>query len=292
MSDAAFEVVQDLTPALGSELRVDREALLSGRVAADIRRLLDERLVLSFRAIGLSPEEQVRFASTLGPIGNQDRGGILQVSQNPDVNPDAEVADYQRASLTWHFDGFYGGIPDYATMLNARVLPETGGETHVANAVMAFADLPADEQEYLETLWVVHDVESAMRSVYPWPTHAQLQTWQKSGQRLFPLVWRTKSGRKSLLLGHSASHVRGMSLPAGRTLLCRLCEWVTQPRYVYTHSWQMGDLLLWDNAGSLHKASPYPETSRRLMDRTALLGDNGWEGRSSYFFTAEDDASV
>lgn len=286
------ESVEHLAPALGSEVRIDRGALLSGEAAPRIRELLDRRLVLAFPQVGFSPEEQVRFAKTLGPIGNQDRGGILQVSQNPEVNPDADVADYQRASLTWHFDGFFGGIPDYATMLNARILPEAGGETQVANTVMALADLPAEEQAFLETLWVVHDVESAMRSVCAWPSHAQLQKWQKSGQRLFPLVWRTKAGRKSLLIGHSASHVRGMSLPEGRALLCRLCEWATQPRYVYEHRWQAGDLLLWDNTGTLHKASPYPAGSRRLLDRTALLGDNGWEGKASYILSPEDAEPV
>lgn len=278
----------DLMPRIGSRVLFDRAALLGGDHAGDIRRLLDERRVLLFPDIHLSPDEQVRFARALGPIGNEARGGILQVSQNPEVNTDANVADYQKASLTWHFDGFFGGIPDYATILNARELPEVGGETDIADAVGAYDDLPSEERLYLETLWVVHDVESAMRSVYPWPTHAQLQKWQQAGQRLFPLVWRNKAGRKSLLIGHSASHVKGMSLAEGRALLCRLCEWTTRPGSVYRHEWSAGDLLLWDNTATLHRAAPYPAGSRRLLDRTAILGDAGWEGKTSYMLAPEE----
>jgi alpha-ketoglutarate-dependent taurine dioxygenase len=283
---------RDLAKSLGSEVHLDGQTLASGEIAGKIRGLLEKRLAVCFRGADLSAADQIRFAKSLGPIGNEDRGGILQVSQNPEINPDVDVADYQRASLTWHFDGFFGGIPDYATVLNARILPESGGATEIANTVAAFEDLPIEEQAHLETLWVVHDVESAMRSVYSWPTFAQLQKWQKAGQRLFPLVWRTKAGRKSLLIGHSASHIQGMSLPEGRALLCRLCEWATQSQYVYRHEWALGDLLLWDNAGTLHRASPYPEGSRRLLDRTAILGDGGWEGKDSYFLAPGEGATA
>lgn len=274
--------VENLSPNIGSAIRLDAQTLVSGIVAQDIRDILDDRLAISFPGVGLSTEQQVAFARTLGRIGNEERGGILSVSQNPEVNPDSVIADYQRASLTWHFDGYNGGIPDYATLLTARVLPESGGETEIANTVKAYLDLPEDERAFLDTLEVVHDTETAMRSANAWPSHAQLQTWQRSGQYVFPLVWRTKSGRKSLLLGHSASYVRGMSLPEGRALLCRLCEWATQPQYVYRHKWAEGDLLLWDNVGTLHRAAPYPADSRRLLLRTPLLGDGGWEGRTSF----------
>jgi alpha-ketoglutarate-dependent taurine dioxygenase len=274
--------VEDLSPSIGSAMRLDAQTLVSGLLAQEIRDILEYRLAICFPGAGLSPEQQVDFARTLGRVGNEERGGILGVSQNPEVNPDSGIADYQRASLTWHFDGYNGGIPDYATLLNAQVLPESGGETEIANTVQAYLDLSEDERAFLDTLEVVHDTETAMRSVNPWPSYAQLQRWQRPGQQLFPLVWRTKSGRKSLLIGHSASHVRGMSLPEGRALLCRLCEWATQPQYVYRHKWAEGDLLLWDNVGTLHRAAPYPMGSRRLLLRTPLLGDGGWEGRTSF----------
>ena len=278
--------VEHLSPGIGSAIHLDREALLSGDAAQEIKKILEDRLVISFPGIGLSEIEQVQFAQTLGSIGNEGRGGILGVSHNPAVNPDKTIADYQRASLTWHFDGYHGGIPDYATILNARILPESGGETEIANTVAAYADLDEDERALFATLEVVHDTETAMRSVNAWPSYEQLTKWQQSGQFRFPLVWKTKSGRRSLLIGHSASHVDGMSLPEGRALLCRLVEWATQPKYVYRHRWGEGDLLLWDNVGTLHRAAPYAAESRRLLLRTPLVGDGGSNGRTSYAIPA------
>ena len=64
-----------------------------------------------------------------------------------------------------------------------------------------------------------------------------------------------------------------MDLDPGRALLCRLCEWATQPQYVYRHKWNIGDLVIWDNTGTLHRATPYPENSGRRMHRTTLVGE-------------------
>jgi alpha-ketoglutarate-dependent taurine dioxygenase len=93
------------------------------------------------------------------------------------------------------------------------------------------------------------------------------------GTKTRRLVWTHKSGRKSLLLGHSASHIEGMDIQEGRALLCRLCEWATQPQYVYSHDWKMGDLLIWDNSGAMHRVVRYPLDSERMMHRTTLFGE-------------------
>ena len=112
-----------------------------------------------------------------------------------------------------------------------------------------------------------------MRTAEPWPTYAELREWQQRAPKTHPLVWTHRSGRKSLVVGHSASHIDGMDLQEGRALLCRLCEWCTQPQFVYRHEWKMGDLLIWDNTGTLHRAVPYPLDSPRLMHRTTLRGE-------------------
>mgnify|MGYP001119435416 CR=1 FL=1 len=87
------------------------------------------------------------------------------------------------------------------------------------------------------------------------------------------LVWTHKSGRKSLVIGCSASHIEGMDREEGQQLLQELLDWSTQPRFVYRHEWTPGDLLIWDNTGVLHRAEPYPLDCGRLMHRTTLLGE-------------------
>jgi alpha-ketoglutarate-dependent taurine dioxygenase len=87
------------------------------------------------------------------------------------------------------------------------------------------------------------------------------------------MVWTHQSGRKSLLLGATADYVIGLSVEESRALLARLRDWATQPQYVYRHEWELGDLLIWDNTGTMHRALPYPVESGRLMHRTILAGE-------------------
>jgi alpha-ketoglutarate-dependent taurine dioxygenase len=86
-------------------------------------------------------------------------------------------------------------------------------------------------------------------------------------------VWTHQSGRKSLLLGATADYVVGMPVEESRALLARLRDWCTQPQYVYRHEWQLGDLLIWDNTGTMHRVLPYADDSGRLMHRTILAGE-------------------
>jgi alpha-ketoglutarate-dependent taurine dioxygenase len=93
------------------------------------------------------------------------------------------------------------------------------------------------------------------------------------GRKPLPLVWKHLSGRKSLLLGNSAHHVVGMDPLEGKGLLIRLRDWATQPEFVYSHTWKVGDLVMWDNTGSLHRVIPYEVDSKRMLHRTKLEGE-------------------
>ena len=75
-----------------------------------------------------------------------------------------------------------------------------------------------------------------------------------------------------MLIGYTASHIVGMPYPDGRALLARLLEWAGQRQFVYTHQWQPGDLVIWNNCGTLHRVVPYARDSGRTMHRTSLAG--------------------
>ena len=104
-------------------------------------------------------------------------------------------------------------------------------------------------------------------------SYEEVAFWQKSPTKACPIVWTHQSGRKSLLLGATADYVIGCSVEESRALLARLRDWATQPQYVYRHEWQVGDLLIWDNTGTMHRALPYAVDSGRLMHRTILAGE-------------------
>jgi alpha-ketoglutarate-dependent taurine dioxygenase len=258
----------DLAPRIGSEIRIDREALLSGEHAREIRETLQRRGVVIVRNASLSKDEQRVVARAIGKLQPQGEDGIFPITLDPKVG--GVTAEYLKGSFYWHIDGASDDTPNFAAMLTARQLSPTGGETEFCNTYAAWDDLPEAEKKAIENLRVIHSMEASQRFVNPTPTVAELTMWQMRPPKTHPLVWTHTSGRKSLVLGCTADRVEGMGVEEGRMLLCRLTEWATQPQFVYQHKWTVGDLLIWDNTGTMHRVTPYDADSGRLLSRTTL----------------------
>jgi alpha-ketoglutarate-dependent taurine dioxygenase len=265
--------VNALAPLIGSEIRADIPTLLSGSHAGQIRELLEERGVVAFRKLNLTDQQQVTFTKTLGTIVDEGENNIYKITMDTGENANAE---YLRGAFYWHIDGTMSDIPVLASIMSARRLAPVGGETEFSNTYAAYDHLPAAEKEKLDSLRVVHSFEATQRYVKPEPSYAQLQDWQRRGSNTLPLVWKHRSGRKSLVLGSTASYVEGMSPEASSDLLCRLRDYATQPRFVYQHSWTVGDLVIWDNTGTMHRATPYDANAGRLLHRTKLEGEEAF----------------
>jgi alpha-ketoglutarate-dependent taurine dioxygenase len=260
----------DLSPRLGTEIRADAAALLSGTYAAQIRDVLDRRGLVLFRRVGLDDRQQVAFARTLGDVVDQGEDHIYKVTLDKRVTA---TADYLLGTFLWHIDGTTDEIPTRASVLSARVLSATGGQTEWANTYAAYDELPAAEKDALDGLRVVHSAETIERAARPDFTEADVARWRTRPVRSHPLVWTHASGRRSLVLGATASHVEGMEPAAGRALLDRLLAWATRPHLVHQHEWQVGDLVIWDNTGTMHRVVPYAADSGRMMHRTTLVGE-------------------
>lgn len=275
MADTAAAVFAriDLTPRIGSAIETDAATLLGGAMARDIRAMLEERGVIAFPRIALTDEQQVAFTRTLGQIVEEGDGNIYKITMDPTENVQAE---YLKGAFFWHIDGTMSDMPILASIMSARRLSETGGDTLFSNTYAAFDDLPPSEQRALETLKVVHMFEVSQRYVTPEPSWETLRDWQQYSPRTLPLVWKHRSGRKSLVLGSTASHVEGMDLREGWALLTRLRDFTTQPQFVYRHRWAVGDMVIWDNTGTMHKATLYPLDSGRMMHRTKLQGEESF----------------
>lgn len=270
LTSAQLEIV-DLTPRIGSEIRTDLDTLLSGREASTIRDVLERRGVVFFRGLNIGDEQQVAIAKTLGTlVPNEGEGGINKISLDEKVN---QRAKYLKGSMFWHFDGSLQPLPNLATLLRAVRLSETGGQTEFCNTYAAYEDLPQADKDAIAELRVVHSAERSQYYVTPEMSYDEVAFWQKSPTKACPIVWTHQSGRKSLLLGATSDYVIGLPVEESRALLARLRDWATQPQYVYQHVWQPGDLLVWDNTGTMHRVLPYPVDSGRLMHRTILAGE-------------------
>lgn len=166
-----------------------------------------------------------------------------------------------------------GQNPQAATVLTAVALAEHGGQTEFASTYGAYDALTPEEKERYGKMRVRHTVAATQRLVIPDPTPEQEASWVGGLAHEHPLVWRHRSGRNSLVIGASTESVVGMDPVAGRALLDQLLERSTTPDSVYRHDWSLGDTVMWDNRGVLHRVEPYDSDSPREMNRTSLLGD-------------------
>jgi alpha-ketoglutarate-dependent taurine dioxygenase len=260
-------VTTDLAPRIGAEIKVEKAELLSGANAGEIRELLQLRGVLVIRGLNLEKDEQLTFSRTIGKVQPQGDGGIFKVSIDPNENPGAE---YIKGAFYWHIDGASDDVPNFAATLNAKKLSKTGGTTYFANTYAAYEDLPEDDQRVYDDMRVVHSFETSQRYVNPEPGSRELAFWQQRKPKVHPLVWKHRNGRKSLVLGSTADHIEGVDHAEGRAVLAKLREWATQPQFVCHHDWTVGDLLIWDNTGTMHRVDPYPVEDGRMLHRTTI----------------------
>lgn len=274
----------DLSPRMGSQVTISKPDLLSGAHAREIRELLDRRGVLLFRGVEPNDEELRAIARTLGDVrlGGSKRGadgktlnegeaGVMKISLDPKVNP--EYARFLPGNHLWHMDGTYEEIPPLATLFTPFRLSKTGGDTCFANTYAAFEDLPDEEKAELEKLRVVHTMQAALFPAMRDCTPEEFAVWASYPKRSHPLVWRHRSGRKSLVLSTSGSYIEGIHPAESHDLLERLMRHATQDKYVYQHKWRLGDLVIWDNTGAMHRVLPFDKESGREFHRCTLNGE-------------------
>lgn len=262
---------RDIKPKIGTEILSGKEALLSGAHAGEIRELLEKRGVLVFPELNFTDEEQLKFTKTLGNVAKEPGGEeVFPISLDPKVSSGVE---YLKGSLYWHFDGTMQPRPILASILSSKVLSPTGGNTEFANTYAAYDDLPEDEKAKVEGLRVVHSAWNTLFYYDPEPNQAKLEQFMSVGEVELPLVWKHRSGRKSLVLGCTARHVVGMEHKESALLLNGLREWATSEPFHYSHTWSVGDMVMWDNTGTLHRARPYDPECGRELHRTKLEGE-------------------
>jgi alpha-ketoglutarate-dependent taurine dioxygenase len=274
------ETVTQLNLEIGVEINgVHGHEFANATVAADCQAALEAHGVVVYREAHVDDDDLVAFSHMLGQVHvrplstDSTHPEISIVSLDPQLSLAAGV---QPGTFVWHIDGTTEEFPHKATLLTCWEVSNDGsGDTEFANTYAAYAALSdADKAEIADVLVEYGFSNEAHRNT-PGISDEAHAKWESYPQRVRPLVWTRRNGRKSMLLGSTAGEVVGWPYKEGRALLDRLLEWSTQQRFVLRHHWHLGDLVVWDNTGMLHRALPYELSSRRLMHRAALLGDEG-----------------
>jgi len=265
---------------------VDLRRVHDAETLAQIRAGMDEYAVLVFRDQPFADDEQLAFAQRLdgelhtklgisalqkNRLGNEALGDISNLDENGEImQSDNRRRMYGLGNRLWHTDASFQDPPGRYSMLSAKVVPPVDADTEFADMRAAYDALPVGDKKRLEGLRVHHSIAYSRQTLGFEFSQSEQEALQGA---IHPLV-RTipRSHRRSLYVASHASRIIEWPVPEGRLLLRDLIEHATQPEFVYRHAWRVGDLVIWDNRATMHRARPFDDTKyRRELRRVTTL---------------------
>ncbi len=277
--------VKPLHPVFAAEVTgVDLTQPLSDAAIGEIVAAMDIYAVCVFPNQPLTDAQQIAFSSRFGKLETTRRANrpgfkprldirMSDISNLDENNRLLPRDDWRLAgdlgNRLWHTDSSFKRTPAKYSFLSARVIPAEGGETQFADLRAAYDALPAKKQRQIEGLVAMH---SLMHSRAKIGFTDYLPEEREKEAPVPQVIVRTHpgSGRKTLYLASHARDIPGLTLPEALLLLHDLIDHATQAQFVYTHRWRQGDLAMWDNRCTMHRAREYDLNEVRDMHRTAV----------------------
>jgi alpha-ketoglutarate-dependent 2,4-dichlorophenoxyacetate dioxygenase len=281
--------IRQIGPCLAGEVDgIDMRKPLTAAEVAAIHAGMDEYAVLVFHDQHITAEQQLAFTESLGELEHAIGTSLRKAEDHrlPTVFADVSNLDKENkpykyddrrrlfaiGNRLWHSDSSFKTTPAKYSLLYCLSVVSKGGNTEFADMRAAYDTLDAERKALIEDLVCEH---SQMFS------RAQLgftDFTDEERERFKPVLQvlvrsHPSTGRKSLYLSSHAGSILGMPVPEARFLLRDLVEHATQRKFVYSHKWRVGDLVMWDNRRTMHRVRPYPAEEPRDMRRTTLKGE-------------------
>jgi alpha-ketoglutarate-dependent 2,4-dichlorophenoxyacetate dioxygenase len=280
--------IRKLHPLFVGEVSgVDLTRPISGDDADAIERGMDDYAVLVFKNQDITDEQQLAFANNFGERENRKGGsvtkkedyrlssGLADVSNlGKDGKPlpkDSRAHLFNLGNCLWHSDSSFRSIPAKFSLLSARVVNPTGGNTEFADMRAAYDALDDAARAEIEHMVCEHSLMTSRGALgFLDYTDEEKEMFKPVLQRL--VRTHPVHGRKSLYLSSHAGAIQGMSVPEARVLLRDLNDHATQPQFVYVHKWTLHDLVMWDNRQTMHRVRRYDQSQPRDMRRATVAG--------------------
>ncbi len=273
--------ITPITPVFGARISgIDINRPLDEATFAEIRAAFDEHLVLVFSDQAMTDEQQIEFSEWFGPLEgtrgvNPGSGTPFARQSNLDIKSGEVIpADdrrmfYQKANMFWHADSTFKAVPSLCSVLTARIVPPEGGATEFASTRAAYASLSEKQKAEIEDLEIEHDFAYSRGLAGFTFTADELAHMAPVRHRL--VRTNQASGEKSVMIGVHAKCVVGWPEDESRALLDDLLARATRPENSYRHEWRAGDVIVWDNQATVHRATAYDTAQhQRLMQRTTI----------------------
>ena len=260
---------------------------LSDKDRQSIENAMDVFGVLVFPKQVIDDEQQFAFSANFGKMekatgdinAHAERRLSMDINDISNLNKDGQVLDrYDRnrlfglGNMLWHSDSSFKATPAKYSLLSARLLPDSGGNTEFADMRAAWDTLPLKMQQECEGLVCEHSqIYSRGKLGFTDFTDEEQQKWQPVLQRL--VRKHPSSKRRSVYLSSHIGTIVDWPVPEARLFIQDLEEHATQPQFVYAHQWRQWDLLMWDNRVLMHRARRYDHSKRRDLHRTTVEDD-------------------
>jgi alpha-ketoglutarate-dependent 2,4-dichlorophenoxyacetate dioxygenase len=281
--------IRQVGPCFAGEVDdIDLAQPLSPEDAAAIHAGMDRYAVLVFHGRPVTLEQQMAFTLALGPIeqaidtGLREADGYRIPTTFADVsNLDKNQRVFERDNRTrlfalgnrlWHSDSSFKPTPAKYSLLHAHRIPSRGGNTEFADMRAGWDTLDPETRAACEGLVCEHS-QIYSRQILGFTDFTDAERARFAPVRQVLVRTHPVTGRKSLYLSSHAGGIIGWPVPEARAFLRDLVEHATQRQFVYSHQWRVGDLVMWDNRQTMHRARPFPENEPRDVRRTTLAGD-------------------
>jgi alpha-ketoglutarate-dependent 2,4-dichlorophenoxyacetate dioxygenase len=268
---------------------IDLAAPLDAAAAAAIHAGMDRYAVLVFRGQPLNDAQQIAFTASLGKIELNTANNVTRPEQrrlgyemsdisNLDKDGNLLARDDRRRGFNlgnrlWHSDSSFKAVSAKYSLLSARVVPSTGGNTEFADMRAAYNALDPETKAEVEDLVTEHSLLFSRGQLgFTEFTPDERVKFAPVRHRL--VRTNPATGRRSLYLSSHIGGIVGWPVPEALAFVRDLVEHATQRQFVYAHVWRQHDLVIWDNRQTMHRARRYKETIEvRDMRRTTLEGD-------------------
>jgi alpha-ketoglutarate-dependent 2,4-dichlorophenoxyacetate dioxygenase len=281
--------MRQVGPCFAAEVEgIDITEPLSPDDVAAIHAGMDEYAVLVFHDQPLTDEQQLAFTRSLGEIEHSIGASLRAPDEYRLPTTFADVSNLDKdnnvfaredrrrlfaiGNRLWHSDSSFKVVPAKYSLLHARSIPSKGGNTEFADMRAAYDALDDETKKEIEDLICEHSqIFSRQQLGFFDLTDEERARFAPVRQRL--VRRHPVTGRKSIYLSSHAGSILGWPVPEARSFLRDLVEHATQRQFVYAHKWRVGDLVMWDNRQTMHRARPFPAHEPRDMRRTTLMGD-------------------
>lgn len=255
------------------------DVAIDAQAYTEVRKAFETYSLLVFRDQQIADDIQVAYSRAFGPLELTKAASVGEnsfYSRLTNVGPQGEIVppDHRqvlvaKANALWHTDSSFKKTPALASVLTARVLPDSGGETEYTSTRLAWERLPADLQEKLKGAVATHSYANSRDQIHPDLANAAER------KALPPVRWRMNwrnpsNDRRALYVASHAYAIDGMDDRDARQLLAQLLDEATRPEFVYSHKWRQGDAVMWDNRAMLHRGRPWDYSRERSMVRTTI----------------------